>query len=159
MNDKTPKWKPIRILDKTSDEELAAAMAERLAFVFELYQFEPTPDGWRELALRLALKHEPALHIETPFDRQPGGGAEPTIDAFIYRSAMVAATKRLGTAKAASEEVSKKFPDAPSPAALRNLVTPAGRRKAQGPRQWRLDPYEMRAFQALSRAAALLARS
>lgn len=164
-----PEWvltlgkKPIRVLDSTPDDVLTDAMEERLTAIMRRYGCEPTPEGWRELALTLALSHEPALRIETPVDRRHGeGGAEPTIEPFIWRSKMASAMKRLGSKKAAAEYLSKTAPNAPSTAALQNLVTPAAMQKAKatgGPRQWRRDRYELRAETALRRAAVRIEES
>jgi hypothetical protein len=63
-HDDLPAWAkpldsgPINVDETTTDEALTAALQERLAALLRLYNCEPTPDGWRALALRLALDHE-----------------------------------------------------------------------------------------------------
>lgn len=66
---------PIRIKDDTSEEELSHQLAERLEALLESRNgLTPTPDGWRDLALALALEYVPAFQIETPADRTGRSG-------------------------------------------------------------------------------------
>ena len=60
---------PIAIEETVSDGALAIELLERLGALLESYHCDATPEGWRNLALRLAIKHEPGLRIELPIDR------------------------------------------------------------------------------------------
>lgn len=48
---------PIEIDESTTTDELAARLEMRLDALLFLLGCEPTPEGWREFALRLALAH------------------------------------------------------------------------------------------------------
>lgn len=67
----TDKTKPI-ILSKDEEENLKKVDA-RLDQLFDkwaaLYRFQPTEEGWREMALRLAIQHDPLMqpHIPSEF--------------------------------------------------------------------------------------------
>lgn len=72
---------PIRIMSDTKAEDLVSEMTERLEALMAAHiGVEPTADGWRQLAIELALEHEPAFRIETPVDRlgKSGAGGRPS---------------------------------------------------------------------------------
>src|ERR1700678_716340 len=43
---------------------------QRLDALFEKYGVDPTPEGWRELALRLAVEHEKATKVNPKFTKR-----------------------------------------------------------------------------------------
>ena len=51
---------PVELPPHGDDAALEDALGERLAALLDLYHCDPTPAGWRALALRLALDHEVA---------------------------------------------------------------------------------------------------
>lgn len=72
---------PIRIMADTKAEDLVSEMAERLEALMTAHNgLYPTADGWRQLAIELALQHEPSFQIETPVDRtgKSGAGGRPS---------------------------------------------------------------------------------
>lgn len=72
---------PIRIMSDTKAEDLVSEMAERLEALMTAHNgLQPDADGWRQLAIELALQYEPAFQIETPVDRtgKSGAGGRPS---------------------------------------------------------------------------------
>lgn len=72
---------PIKIMSDTKAEDLVTEMAERLEALMTAHNgLYPTSDGWRQLAIELALEYEPAFQIETPVDRtgKSGAGGRPS---------------------------------------------------------------------------------
>jgi hypothetical protein len=126
---------PIRVLDATTPQDITDEMQVRLDAVLRMYECTPTPEGWRQLALKLALAHEPALRTETPVDRQKGeAGAEPSSDRFFLLWRLNSAKKRLGSAAAAAREIAKQSLGELSEASLRNLMSEAAKGKVRPPR-------------------------
>lgn len=85
---------PLRVDGDTAPESLQAELTERLEALLASYNgLEPTAEGWRALALALALKHEPAFRIKTPVDRASRNGrlvARVGFETFRLRSKMKA---------------------------------------------------------------------
>lgn len=83
---------PMRILSDTKAEDLVLEMADRLEALMTAHNgLHPTAEGWRQLAIELALQYEPAFQIETPVDRtgKSGAGGRPSgWRNFSARSAM-----------------------------------------------------------------------
>lgn len=169
MSSDLPEWAapltagPIVLDADTPAETLSAALEERLAALLRLYGCDPTPEGWKDLALRLALEHRvadtPIMEVRTPVDREPGSGGRP-IDPKQQR--WVHAVRREMradpslTAKAAAAKVKKNHKDAPSGARLQNIL--ADSKRAPRPLLPRLT-WEARINDALSEAAIRLERS
>jgi hypothetical protein len=137
---------PLRIFDVTKPAELVPEMEERLAAVLWRYQCTPTPDGWRDLAIKLLLEHEPAFKVETPVDGIPGDDGSQWW--WILQLNQLA--ERVGKAQAAREVA--KLPDAPSAGRLRNLFSEIERGEVKPPRSFRRLGYVMKAEEALRRA-------
>ena len=120
---------PISITDETTAEDLTEEIEERLSALLSYYNCDASPEGWRDLALRLALEHEPAMKIETPADRKPGkGGREPGFAPLMWRSAMRAEMRKGATGAAAARTVRKRFaknPKLPGIGRLKNLASSA----------------------------------
>ena len=57
-------------IDLDRNGSLASELKTRLEALFEKYGCDPTPVGWRELALRLAIEHEPALAVLPKFKKR-----------------------------------------------------------------------------------------
>lgn len=82
---------PLRVDDATTSESLQGELAERLRALLASHNgLEPTAEGWRALALALALEHEPAFQIETPVDRSTLGGRPVGLNDFMLRSMLKA---------------------------------------------------------------------
>lgn len=76
----------VRVDDTTLVSDLVPEMRERLEALMELYGCDASPDGWRKLALELALKHESVFRVETPADRTgPSGIGGAPIDMKVWR--------------------------------------------------------------------------
>jgi len=101
---------PLRIDDHPDEPAIAVEMRERLEALLAANMLEPTPEGWRDLALALAMKHEPAFQIETPVDRATLGGRPVGWSRFANRSRMKSAMKRGLTQKQAAEVLHKETP-------------------------------------------------
>ncbi|QPC93527.1 hypothetical protein [Mesorhizobium sp. INR15] len=72
---------PIQIGPQTLPEDILPEVAERLeALLSSRNGLKPTIEGWRQLAIELALEYEPAFQIETPVDRngRSGIGGRPS---------------------------------------------------------------------------------
>lgn len=63
---------------------LAEALAPRLQALLAVHGLEPTVDGWRMLALRLAGGHVAALRLEEPARARRGGRPCITDHAMLY---------------------------------------------------------------------------
>lgn len=79
---------PLRVMDDTTAGDIAAEVEARIEALLVASGCEPTPDGWRRLAVLLALRHEPAFKIETPVDRASKGGRPIGWSDFLLRSRM-----------------------------------------------------------------------
>lgn len=82
--------RPIRISDETKVGDLVPEMRERIGALLNLYGCEASLEGWRKLALTLAMAHEPAFKLETPADRTGSrsgiGGRPVSMETFRLRS-------------------------------------------------------------------------
>lgn len=142
---------PIRVLDDVEPEHIVAEMKERLEALMACHNgCEPTEDGWRRLALALALKHEPVFAIETPADRSGrsgAAGAQPTAKTLIYRAQMKAKMaeglnpRQAALALARNSKVSART--------LENAMS----RKSKSRGIFGRQPYEIKAEKALILAA------
>ncbi|MET3997250.1 hypothetical protein ABID65_008930 [Bradyrhizobium sp. S3.9.2] len=102
---------PIRVDDSTTPESLELELQERLdALLAHHNGLEPTLEGWRDLALALALRYEPAFQIETPVDRDSMGGRPAGWAGFTIRSATKAELRRgAKSQRAAAKVVAERF--------------------------------------------------
>jgi hypothetical protein len=85
-DDGLPEWArildagPVTVTAESVIEDLAAVISPRLAALMRVYGAEPTPEGWRKLAIGLALAHERALMMRGGQDRprdEPGRRKDP----------------------------------------------------------------------------------
>lgn len=147
---------PMPVGDGISDEDLAAEMAERLKALLASHNgLEPTAEGWRQLALELALQHEPAFQIETPVDRtgRSGIGGRPVgWQTFTLRSLMRAEMRKGASQKEAARKVARRTGKAAG--TLNNVLS----RKAQAPDSMRRAPFEWKAERAATLAARKLSQ-
>jgi hypothetical protein len=56
------------------DEDLFQEFRTRIAALLEANMVEAGGNGWRELAIKLAMAHEPAFQVITKVDSMPGSG-------------------------------------------------------------------------------------
>ncbi|WP_461319677.1 hypothetical protein [Bradyrhizobium barranii] len=97
---------PLRIDDSTTPESLEVELQERLEALLASHNgLEPTLEGWRDLALALALRHEPAFQIETPVDRDSMGGRPARWTGFTVRSAVKAELRKGAKSQRAAAKV------------------------------------------------------
>ncbi|PRH85349.1 hypothetical protein C5L14_23195 [Labrys okinawensis] len=147
---------PMQVSDETTPESLVDEMTERLsALMASCNGVYPTEEGWRQLAIELALRYHPAFKIETPADRtgRSGKGGKPVgFENFAVRSAMKNQIGKGLTRTEAAKIVAKMFGIAPGTA--RNSLT----RKAPPPDFLARQPYEIKAENALLLAAKMLAQ-
>lgn len=144
---------PLRVADDTTPDLLHAELAERLEALLASHNgLEPNAEGWRALALALALKHEPAFQIETPVDRETLGGRPIGFGDFILRS-MLHSEVRAGKSKSQAAKTVSRRTDQKA-ASLNNLFS----RKASVPDSVRREKYESKASEALKAAAVSLSR-
>ena len=100
---------PLRIADDTSPESLQTELGERLEALLASHNgLEPTAEGWRALALALALKHEPAFQIETPVDRSSLGGRPVGLGDFILRSMLKSEMRKGNSQSQAAKTVARR---------------------------------------------------
>jgi hypothetical protein len=145
---------PLRIDDNADPAALEMELRERLEALLASHMLEPTADGWRDLALTLALEHDPLFSIETPVDRSSLGGRPPGLSAFILRSVMTqeiraqeASGPRRGAQARAAKKVAAKMGVSPGTAA--NAMS----RKPTPSDNARRAPYLRKAEAALKAAA------
>jgi hypothetical protein len=147
---------PVRIDDETSPESLQVELTERLKGLLASHNgLKPTAEGWRALALALALQHEPAFAIETPVDRtgRSGSGGRPAgWNAFFRRSMMRAEMRKGKTQTQAAKIVARRTGDAVG--TVMNSLT----QKSAQPDFLRRAPYERKAEKAMEMAAASLSQ-
>lgn len=146
---------PMPVTEHTDEEELVAEMAERLDALLRSHNgLEPTADGWRQLALELALKYEPLFKIETPEDRESLGGRPVGMGNFILRSRMKAEMRKGKTQAEAARTIEKETKGKITFKTANNVLT----RKAQAPDFIRRMPYESKAARAIRVAAEKLSQ-
>lgn len=97
---------PLRVDDSTTPESLELELQERLEALLASHNgMEPTLEGWRGLALALALRHEPAFQVETPVDRDSMGGRPAGWTGFTVRSAVKAELRKGAKSQRAAAKV------------------------------------------------------
>lgn len=146
---------PIRIDGYTDETALTEEMTERLDALLQSNNCDASPEGWRDLAIALALKHEPAFKIETPVDRtgQSGAGGRP-VDwkPWIMRQMMRQATKKFGSRKEAGKRLARKH--SPSAKTFENMLS----REQPLPDDMRRWDFEWKADRAIRKAAQHLSQ-
>jgi hypothetical protein len=144
---------PLRVGDDTSAEALQSELSERLEALLASHNgLEPTAEGWRALALELALRHEPAFQIETPVDRASIGGRPVGLGDFILRSMLKAEVRKGNSQSQASKIVARRVDQ--KARTLNNLFS----RKATTSDSMRREKYELTAKKALQKAAAFISQ-
>jgi hypothetical protein len=146
---------PMEVTEHTDEEKLEAEMVERLDALFRSHNgLEPTADGWRQLALELALKYEPLFKIETPEDRSSLGGRPVGMGNFILRSKVKAEIRKGKSQAEAARTVAKNSGGGISFKTANNVLS----RKAQASDGMRRLPHEWKADRAMRRAAEKLSQ-
>lgn len=146
---------PIKVADYADEEVITAEMSDRLEALLAANGCEPTAEGWRELALALAMRHEPAFALETPADRtgKSGSGGRPTGFAnFALRSRMKKEMAKGVSQSEAARRVARKIGVAEGTAM--NALS----RRAPSPDIIRRAPYDQIAHRALKAAARKLSQ-
>ncbi len=147
---------PIAVNDDTDPTDLALEMEARLSALLASHNgLAPDAEGWRDLALALAMEYHPAFRIETPVDRvgRSGIGGRPGgWSTFVLRSKMKAEMGKGLTKAAAAKVVSRNLGIAVGTA--KNAFT----RKSQAPDSLRRMKYEIKALGAIKRAATNLSQ-
>lgn len=146
---------PIRVDEHTDEGELAEEMAERLDALLRSHNgLEPTADGWRQLALELALKYEPLFQIKTPEDRESLGGRPVGMGNFILRSRMKAEMRKGKNQAEAARTIAKESKGKITFKTANSALS----RKAPAPDFMRLWPYKWKAERAIRVAAKKLSQ-
>lgn len=140
---------PMTINDDTDMDELTDEMSERLEAVMATYNgCEPTLDGWRKLAMAIALDYHPLFKIVTPVDlKHKKGGAKVGFENVARKSAMKAEMKDGATQRQVAEKLAKKFNVTAK--TLENLM----KRKAPSPDVMTRTTYVLKAERALEQAS------
>lgn len=159
--DRLPAWvevlgrPPIAVTEHTNEAELVEEMAERLDALLRSYNgLEPTAQGWRQLALELALKHDPLFRIETPVDRESLGGRPVGMGNFILRSRMKAEMRKGRTQSEAARVVERESRGQITKKTALNSLS----RKAPAADEMRRLPYAWKAERAIQMAAKKLSQ-
>jgi hypothetical protein len=138
-------------IEAMPDADLETELAERLTALLEAYRCEATPEGWRTLAIKLALEHERGLKIITPVDRKPRqGGRETETESWTHLLMLNQERKKCRTnaeaAKAVHKMLGGKRRGAPSIRRLQNILSEAKSGRFRHPRwmqrwtwEWRID--------------------
>lgn len=146
---------PIRVMDDTSPESLANEMAERLEALLQSHNgLEPTAEGWRQLALELALKYDPAFELETPVDRKSIGGRPVGMGGFILRSQMKSEMRKGKNQSEAARVIARQSKGKITAKTAAQALS----RNAPAPDFMRRAPYEWRADNAMRAAARKLSQ-
>lgn len=153
---------PVEIENDTKVIDIVGPLLEKLAAVMSAYDCEPTPDGWRKLALHLVLDMQKGrrMVVKTAYSRrEPGQPGRPPADpSWVWLiEGKIAKAQRRGnpiTARQAAQEVIRSRKDAPSLRRLLNMHAERNDIKYTFPSP---DPFLMlRAEEAIELAAAHL---
>lgn len=146
---------PIAVTEHTDDAALAEEMAERLDALLRSHNgLEPTAEGWRQLALELAMKHDPLFKIETPVDRESLGGRPVGMGNFILRSRMKGEMRKGKTQSEAARTIERESKGQISKKTALNSLS----RNAPAADDVRRLPYEWKAERAIQMAARKLSQ-
>lgn len=142
------------VVNETTDQTwLDSEVRDRLEALLAVYNVDPTPDGWRNFAIDLALKHEPVLQIVTPVDRPEGKGGRPvTLHKFIQKSQVKIRMRKGMTQAEAIRSVAKDH--GMKPKTLSNVMaepTPLPVEMTRKKYEWRMEGAAVRAAKDLSR--------
>jgi hypothetical protein len=150
-------------LQSISDSDLEDELEERIGALLSFYGCEATAEGWRGLALKLALKHEPMLKIITPADRVPGAGGREPEETFRYLFMLNNARKKYKsnaeTAKGIHRELKKtrgKNGTVPSVRRLQNILSEAAAGRVPHPRWMQRLAFEQRIDAVMTKAIEAL---
>jgi hypothetical protein len=154
---------PLRLSEKTTDEQLERELSERLSAVLEMRGLAATPEGWRELALYDLVQKGAPLEFVTDVDLIQGGHDGAAMEAFILRSA-AAKLRRSGQAKnnvEAAKLLAKEKGEKRTLGTIKKLLstsksTAAQRNRPQWSRADRRMPSEIRVLRALHLVARKL---
>lgn len=145
---------PVRVGDETKVADLVPEMRERIEALLDLYGCDASIEGWRKLALALAIEHVPAFKLETPADRSGGrsgiGGRPVTMETFRLRSEWLQEMHGGGSERDIAARLEKRL-GIPAET-IRSRV----RRKQQMPDAMRRATYTVIAEHALADAAKTL---
>ncbi len=104
---------PIRVSDETKVEDLVPEMRERIEALLDLYGCDASLEGWRKLALSLALEHVPTFKLETPADRTGSrsgiGGRPVTMETFRLRGEWLKEMDGGGSERAIAARLEKRL--------------------------------------------------
>jgi hypothetical protein len=148
---------PIELNESTSDADLVPELEERLRALLEKYVCEPTTEGWRRLAIELALRYEPGLKIITPVDRRTReAGREPKVEAWGYLLMLNQERKKqpsnVEAARAVHRKLRGKPGRAPSIGRLANILSDAEHGRFLFPRFLQRVPWERQIDRAVTKA-------
>jgi hypothetical protein len=154
---------PLRLSEKTTDEQLERELSERLSAVLEMRGLAATPEGWRELALYYLVQKGAPLEFVTDVDLIQGGHDGAAMETFILRSA-AAKLRRSGQAKnnvEAAKLLAKEKGEKRTFGTIKKLLSTSKSVAAQvSPPLWsraeRRLPSEFRVLRALDKVARRL---
>lgn len=90
---KVLKRRPIRVAGEGDAQRFARELEERLDALLGVHGCSPTHEGWRTLAVRLALEHEKAFKTNLPPpEKRKGAPAKP--DRYIWRHQVMKTARR-----------------------------------------------------------------
>lgn len=145
---------PLWVLDATTADDLVDEMADRLAALLTAHNLDANAEGWFQLALELALKHEPAFQIKTVADRTDRGGRPVGWGGFVLRSRMKQKMRDGLNQAAAAKAIQKETRGGISAKTAENAMS----RKGPPPDEMRRWKYEWTAADALQKAARKLSQ-
>ncbi|MFG1285269.1 hypothetical protein [Xanthobacter autotrophicus] len=122
---------PVFVDEETDASSLVELLSEKLEAVMEVYDCEPTPEGWRKLALSLVLNMQEGRRkvVKTPYSRRESGepGRPSGDSSWVWLMGQeIAKSERRGepiTAKRAAEIVRAANKDSPSLRRLQNIYS------------------------------------
>lgn len=122
---------PVVVRDGTEVSDIVGPLQEKLEAVMEIYGCDPTPEGWRKLALSLVLDMQEGRRVvsKTPYSRREAGkpGRPPVDSTWVSLMAQeIRNAVNRGesiTAKQAADRVKKIHKDAPSVRRLENIYS------------------------------------
>ncbi len=157
---------PIFVTNETSPSDLINEIEERLSALLNYYACDPTPTGWRRLALTLLMKHEPVLQLDTPVERGlKKNGPDPSDESWINLIVLNGLKKQHGSYDKAADVLARqlnrgrKEEKKIKPQSLKNLPSLAKNGRILPPSSWRRAKCDGTASAALWEAAKRLEKS
>lgn len=130
---------PVVVGDTTKALDIVGPLQEKLEAVMEFYDCDPTPEGWRKLALKLVLDMQegPRKVVRTPYSRDVSRCGRPPFDpswAWLIRQEINEAELRgeTVTAKQAAERVKNDRKCSLSLRRLENLYSKFNKKYPEG---------------------------